>query len=229
MLHACTWALCLLGCCSQALRVCVCVCIFLACVCEARRRVSSAGLTLKNHTHTHTPPCCLSPGSCITVTAAGMANTLPPLSLFPFKTRPLPCCLSPGWFTTVTAAGMANIVAAIKAHCPAVAAATGPNQLRPGRVTTVLPMKTAEDLEVWQKLDDVIMVRLWVLLVLVLDTKQLLLLLSVSCCCLVSGGCKTTCWGLSKGIGREQVVEAHPGRQKPSAAATHCMPFSSCG
>lgn len=57
-------------------------------------------------------------------------------------------------------------MAAIKAHCPAVAAATGPNQLRPGNVTTVLPMKTAEDLEVWQKLDDVIMVCLWVLLLL---------------------------------------------------------------
>lgn len=133
---------------------------------------------LKNHTHT---PLIAAP--CMVHCLLFRSSPSPPLP---------PCCLSPGSCITVTAAGMANIVAAIKAHCPAVAAATGPNQLRPGSVTTVLPMKTAEDLEVWQKLDDVIMVRLWVLvlaLVQLLDTMQLLLRLSVSCCCcLVSSG-----------------------------------------
>jgi hypothetical protein len=52
---------------------------------------------------------------------------------------------------------MPNILAAFKKHCPQVAASTG-SVLRPGSVDTVLPMKTAADLQMWEKLDDVIMV-----------------------------------------------------------------------
>jgi hypothetical protein len=67
---------------------------------------------------------------------------------------------------------MANIVAAIKAHCPTVASAAG-NQLRPGSATTILPMKTADDLAVWEKLDDVIMVsHLLLRLLMSFETNQ---------------------------------------------------------
>ena len=54
------------------------------------------------------------------------------------------------------AAGMANIVAALKQHSPALAATS---QLSSSSSSTILPMKTAQDLEAWEKLDDVIMVR----------------------------------------------------------------------
>jgi hypothetical protein len=51
---------------------------------------------------------------------------------------------------------MPNILAAFKKHCPQVAATD--SVLRPGSVDTILPMKTAADLQKWEKLDDVIMV-----------------------------------------------------------------------
>lgn len=50
-------------------------------------------------------------------------------------------------------AGMANILAALAQHAP---------QLSSGAAITsssILPMKTVEDLEAWERLDDVIMVR----------------------------------------------------------------------
>ena len=53
---------------------------------------------------------------------------------------------------------MANIVAALKAHCPALAAAAAAPQLSSGSATTILPMRSEEDLAVWERLDDVIMV-----------------------------------------------------------------------
>ena len=53
---------------------------------------------------------------------------------------------------------MANILAAAQQHAPALAAAIRP-QLSAATAETILPMKTAEDLEIWDKLDDVIMVR----------------------------------------------------------------------
>lgn len=45
---------------------------------------------------------------------------------------------------------MANIIAAIKQHAPQIAAATSISS------STILPMKTADDLAVWERLDDVI-------------------------------------------------------------------------
>lgn len=54
--------------------------------------------------------------------------------------------------------GMANIITALKSHCPALAAAAATSQLSVGSATTILPMRSAEDMEAWQKLDDVIMV-----------------------------------------------------------------------
>lgn len=54
-------------------------------------------------------------------------------------------------------AGVANIIAAIKQHAPQLAATIKP-QLSAFTAETILPMKTEKDLEVWEKLDDVIMV-----------------------------------------------------------------------
>lgn len=53
---------------------------------------------------------------------------------------------------------MANILSALKQHCPALAAVAATPQLSVGSSSTILPMKTADDLEAWEKLDDVIMV-----------------------------------------------------------------------
>lgn len=52
---------------------------------------------------------------------------------------------------------MANILDAIRAHAPALTAAIKP-QLSATSAETVLPMASAEDLAVWERLDDVIMV-----------------------------------------------------------------------
>lgn len=57
----------------------------------------------------------------------------------------------------VEAGGMANILSALKQHCPALAAVAATPQLSVGSSSTILPMKTADDLEAWEKLDDVIM------------------------------------------------------------------------
>jgi hypothetical protein len=48
---------------------------------------------------------------------------------------------------------MANIMAALKQHAPGIAAAgSGVSS------SSILPMSTAEELAVWERLDDVIMV-----------------------------------------------------------------------
>lgn len=49
-------------------------------------------------------------------------------------------------------AGMANILAALSQHAPAVAAAKAVSS------SSILPMTTAEELQAWERLDDVIMV-----------------------------------------------------------------------
>lgn len=64
--------------------------------------------------------------------------------------------LTPSSFNAPT--GMAHIVAAIKAHCPQLAAVAATPQLSNGSSSTILPMKSEEDLAFWEKLDDVIMV-----------------------------------------------------------------------
>jgi hypothetical protein len=77
---------------------------------------------------------------------------------------------------------MANVLAAIAGHAPQLAASMKQQQLAVTSGTTVLPMRTAEDLEAWQKLDDVIMVRpgfwvqqqmRWLSLLMLLPSKAL--------------------------------------------------------
>jgi hypothetical protein len=48
---------------------------------------------------------------------------------------------------------MANILAALAQHAPHLSSSAAVTS------SSILPMKTAEDLEAWERLDDVIMVR----------------------------------------------------------------------